>query len=62
MYQQNMLLKLWKLILKYTPNKYHVDWLSSSKHLKLPINIKIPVTIGQIVYIYMAAISSNLIS
>ena len=56
MYQQNMLLKLWKLILKYTPNKYHVHWLSSSKHLKLPINIKIPVTIGQIVYIYMAAI------
>ena len=32
------------------------------KHLKLPFLIKIPVTIWQIVYIYMAAISPNLIS
>ena len=45
MYQQHMLLKLRKPILKYTLNKYHVDWLSSFKHLKQPISIKIPVTI-----------------
>ena len=35
---------------------------SSFKHLKLPINIKTPVTIWQTVYIYMTAISPNLIS
>ena len=45
MYQQHMLLKLRKPILKYTLNKYHVHWLSSFKHLNLPISIKIPVTI-----------------
>ena len=28
-YQQHMLLKLRKRILKYTLNKYHVHWLSS---------------------------------
>ena len=57
-----MLLKLGKPILKYTLNKYHVHWLSSSKHLNLPISIKIPVIIRSIVYIYMTAISPNLIS
>ena len=41
MYQQHILLKLRKPILKYTQNKYHVRWLSSFKHLKLPISIKI---------------------
>ena len=35
-YQQYMLLKLRKHILKYTQNKYHVHLLSSFKHLKLP--------------------------
>ena len=40
-----MLLKLRKPILKYTLNKYHIHWFSSFKHLKLPISIKIPVTI-----------------
>ena len=45
MSQQHMLLKLRKPILKYTLNKYQVHWLSSFKHLKLPISIKIPVTI-----------------
>ena len=44
MYQQYMLLKLRKPILKYTLNKYRVHWLSSFKNLKLPIS-KIPVTI-----------------
>ena len=58
---QHMLLKLRKSILKYTLNKYHVHWLSSFKHLKLPVSIKVPVTIWQIVYIYMTAISPNLI-
>ena len=43
-YQQHMLLKLRKPILKYTLSKYHVHWLSSFKHLKLPISIEIPVT------------------
>ena len=33
--------------------------MSSFKHLKLAINIKIPVTILQIVYINMTAISPN---
>ena len=55
----HMLLKLRKPILKYTLNKYHVHWLSSFKHLKLPISIKIPVTLLQIVYIGMTAISPN---
>ena len=62
MYQQRLLLKLRKPILKYTLNKYNVHWLSSFKHLKLPISIKIPVTIWQMVYIYLTAISTNLIS
>ena len=57
-----MLLKLRKPILKYTLNKYHDHLLSSFKHLKLPIIIKIPVTKWQIVYICMTAISPNLIS
>ena len=56
-----MLMKLRKPILKYTLNKYHVHWLFSFKHLKLPISIKIPVTFWQIVYIYMTAIPPNLI-
>ena len=57
MYQQHMLLKLRKPTYKYTLNKYHDHWLSSFKHLKVPISIKISVTIWQIVYIYMTAIS-----
>ena len=32
MYQQHVLLKLRKPILKYTLNKYHVHWLSSFRH------------------------------
>ena len=51
-----------KPILKYTLNRYHVHWLSSGKHLKLTISIEIPVTILQIVYIYMTALSPNLIT
>ena len=45
MYQQHMLLKLRKPILKYSLNKYHVHWLTSFKHLELPISINIPATI-----------------
>ena len=52
MYQQLMLLKLRKLILKYTLNKYHVNWLSSFKHLKLSIGIKIPVTMVNCLYLH----------
>ena len=44
MYQQHMLLKLRKPFLKYTLNKYRVHLISSFKHLKLPLSIKIPVT------------------
>ena len=62
MYQKHLLLKLRKPNLKYTLNKYDAHWLSSFKHLKLPISIKIPITIWQMVYIYMTAISPNLIS
>ena len=51
-----MLLKLRKHILKYTLNRFHVHWLSFLRHLKLPISIKIPVSIWQIVYICMTAI------
>ena len=40
MYQEHKLRILRKHILKYTLNKYHVHWLSSFKHLKLPISIK----------------------
>ena len=44
---QHLLLKLRKPILKYTLNKYHIHnkWLSSFKHHKLHISIKIHVTI-----------------
>ena len=42
MYQQHLLLKIRKPVLKYTLNKYHVPWLSSFKHLGLPISIKLP--------------------
>ena len=55
MYQQHMLLKLKKPILKYTLNKYHVHWLSTFKHLKLPISIEIPVTkiyMGNCLYLH----------
>ena len=41
---------------------YTKQVLSSFKHLKMPISIKIPVTISQIVSIYITAISPNLIS
>ena len=56
-YLQHMLLKLMEPILKYTFIKNHVHYLCLFKHLNLPISIKIPVTIWQIVYIYMTAIS-----
>ena len=61
MNQQHMLLKLREPILKNTLNKCRVHWLSSFKHLKLSISIKIHVTIWQIVYIFITAISPNLI-
>ena len=45
-------------ILKFSLTKYHVHF----KHLKLPICIKIPVILPQIVYICMTAVSPNSIS
>ena len=36
MYQQHILLKLRKPILKYTLNKYHVHWLSSQTANQYP--------------------------
>ena len=60
MYQQHMLLKLRKPIFKYTLNKYHIHWLSSLLNISNCQSIfKILVTIWQIVYIYMTAISPN---
>ena len=42
MYQQNMLMKLIKPILKYTLYKYHVHWLSSFKSSQTANQYKIP--------------------
>ena len=47
MYQQHMLLKIRKTILKFTLINYHIH--ASFIHLKLPISIKIPVIISPIV-------------
>ena len=47
MYQHHMLLNLRKPILKYTLNKYHVNWLSSFKHLNCQSVLKLSVTIWQ---------------
>ena len=61
-YVQLMLLKIskktsWKLTL----SKYIMSIVCTSfKHPMLPISIKIPVTLLQIVYICMTAISPNL--
>ena len=63
-YLQLMLLKIskktsWKLTL----SKYIMAIVCTSfKHPMLPISIKIPVTLLQIVYICMTAISPNLSS
>ena len=59
MYQQHMLMKIRKTVWKFTLSKYHDRCLASFKHPKLPINIKIPVTLQQIVYICMTALSPN---
>ena len=47
---------------KFTLTKYHVHCLCVFKHPKLTISIEIPVTLRQIVYICMTAISPNLSS
>ena len=60
MYLQQMLLKIRKkTIWKFTYSKYHVHCLNHFKHPKLPICIKIPVTLLQIAYICMTAITPN---
>ena len=56
-YLQHMLMKIRKTIRKYT---YQV--FAFFKHPKLPISIKIHVTLRQIVYIGMTAVSPNLSS
>ena len=50
LYQQLILMNLMKLILTYTLNKYPVHWLSSFKHLKLTISIKIPHKMASCIY------------
>ena len=62
MYQQHMLLKIRKLNLNLhlIPVSCPIAF-ASFKHLKLPVSIIIPVTIPQIVSIWIKAISSNLI-
>ena len=47
-----------KAIYKFTFSKYHVHCLISFKYPKLPISIKTPVTLLQIVYICMTASTS----
>ena len=65
MYNNIMLLKLRKPILKYTctfiKNHFHQLCLFKTSQ-SANDSIEIPVTIWQIVYIYMTAISPNLIS
>ena len=59
-HQQQMLLKISKPIWNFHAlTQYHVYWLSLFKHLKLPISIKTSVTIPQIAYMCMPAISQN---
>ena len=62
-YMQHMLLKIRKkTILEFTFLSIMFIVFISFKHPKLPISIKIPVTLLQIVYICMTAISPNLSS
>ena len=58
MYQQHMLLKVRKTLLKCTfiPSAMPISF-ASFKHLELPISIKISVNILQIVYICMTGTS-----
>ena len=61
-YQQHMLLKIRKLNLNLHLNPVSCPIVFASfKHLKQPISIIIPVTIPQIVSIWMTAIYPNLI-
>ena len=62
MYLQHMLLEIRKLNLNLNLNPVACPLFLSLKHLKLPISIIIPVTIPQIVYIWITAIPPNLIS
>ena len=58
MYQQHMLLKFRKHILKYIYLSIIMCIVFASfKHLKLPISIKIPVTLWQNVHICITAVS-----
>ena len=58
----HMLMKIRKPILKFIWTIIMSIVFASFKHPKLPISIKIPVPLLQIVYICMTAISPNLSS
>ena len=63
MYLQHMLLKKGRQLFGnlHFPSIVSIVF-TAFKHHKLPISIKIPVTLLPIVYMYMTAISPNLIS
>ena len=59
-YLQHMLLKIRKTILKFTVIPSIMSLVFASfKHLKLPISIKMPITILQFVYVCMTATALN---
>ena len=62
MYHQHILLKIRKTVLTLTIPIIMSIVFAYFKHFKLPISIKIPVAIPQIVNICMTAISPNSIS
>ena len=62
LYQQHMLWNIRKTIWNLHLSRIMSIVFASFKHIKLPIRIKISATMLQIVYIYMTAISLNLIS
>ena len=49
-------------LLKLTLIKYNPHCICPFQHVKLQINVKLPVTIWKIVYIYVTVLASNLIS
>ena len=59
MYEQHMILKLRKPILKYTLNKYHVHWLSFLNILNCQSVLKYMSLYGNLFILYITAISPN---
>ena len=60
MHQQHMLLKIRKLFGNLHLASIMSIVFASFKHHKVPISIKVPVTLRKFVYICMTAISPNL--